>query len=476
MTETSYFWNGTVNRDAKNAPYSSEAFHGLINRVISTDGVYVLPDNANMLECTTDGATRSVDINTGAALVYGRYYKNTASKNLILDTNPTSYPRWDRVVLVMDEDAQTIRLQIVKGASAKIPELPPCTTCGIALPLWKIYLPAGYATVDDEYIFDERAFAHNVVSQNNYSTDNLVPDSQFMGALYNYAPNWIATYNIVTGVTGITAYGTERFSTARQGRALKVTMIDETQTYTLPIVVHENDTVPTTMRVLLKQNTVMEPTITWASVAKKIPRYTGEFELIIRASDTGTLDLVITAETGSSSDEPTIVELAEPTVAIGYIPATITYEQEEYVILENPGYGYAGGINLSAFTYSSNSNSTKTTTLYSTDIITSLGHADEVLGPVTGTKALIVLLGGRDSGSAAAATPYVAIRTPTLNGQDIVVRLGGVGNDIWNYEQGILYLEEENFTGENAFKLEVDLVATGAGTLDYTIQLIGVII
>jgi hypothetical protein len=60
-------------------------------------------------------AAKSVVLKSGAALVYGTHYYNTADLTKVIDPNTSGYDRVDRVVLRLDFVACTVRAEIVKG-------------------------------------------------------------------------------------------------------------------------------------------------------------------------------------------------------------------------------------------------------------------------------------------------------------------------------------------------------------------------
>lgn len=78
-----------------------------------TEGTgYVLPRKGNKLACTA-GAS-SVNVDTGAAWVYGFFYKNTASLNLPI-TTPVVGTTGLRVVLRAGWAAQTVRAAVIRN-------------------------------------------------------------------------------------------------------------------------------------------------------------------------------------------------------------------------------------------------------------------------------------------------------------------------------------------------------------------------
>jgi len=124
MTQRSFFWNGTTIGDADVytkyagyqlgdddyvAPLTDIVFKMLFS---STGNRGVLRNWLNELEVTGVGSPLQVD--TGAALVYGMPYENTAAVNVTVP-NPTSNTRRDLIVLRRNWAAQTIRITRIAG-------------------------------------------------------------------------------------------------------------------------------------------------------------------------------------------------------------------------------------------------------------------------------------------------------------------------------------------------------------------------
>lgn len=116
MTELSRVWDGTLTGDATDAPYDSSDFSEVLQTLAAAEAI---PTNKsgvfrgvdNILGYTI-GANK-VTINTGKALVAGRWYRNTAAKDLTI--GDASIGRRDRVVLRRSTAAQTVRLTVISG-------------------------------------------------------------------------------------------------------------------------------------------------------------------------------------------------------------------------------------------------------------------------------------------------------------------------------------------------------------------------
>ena len=191
MAQDSTYWEGETTGDvitpvSWDAPYShkewAEAWAFIMTS--NTNRGFVIPDYANNLAITESSpAAMSVDVDSGAMLVRGRIYENTASNTLTIDDNDSIYARIDRVVVQVDFSAQTIRLAIHEGTPALTPALPTLTqtTSLYEVPLAYVWVASGAATITDEEIHEERTFACFAPNFNETSfTINALKNSEFM--------------------------------------------------------------------------------------------------------------------------------------------------------------------------------------------------------------------------------------------------------------------------------------------------------
>ena len=158
MAERSQPWDTNGVGDGPGAGYTEaqteEFFRDLwTGDRYATDGV--LAGNLNELACTS--STNQVTVATGAAIVYGKYYQNTASLALAV-TSPVVGTTGLRVVLRVNWSAQTVRATVVKntdGTSAA-----PAVT-QVALTTWDITLATGTITTGGSIsLTDAREFCH----------------------------------------------------------------------------------------------------------------------------------------------------------------------------------------------------------------------------------------------------------------------------------------------------------------------------
>lgn len=108
MAEISQFWEGQILGDATRARYDSDEWTTMYGDMFGSRGENgVLWGTLNELEVTVTGAN-AVQVDTGAALVRGRWYYNDSAKPVNV---PNSVGAWreDGIVLRCDWTAQTIR-------------------------------------------------------------------------------------------------------------------------------------------------------------------------------------------------------------------------------------------------------------------------------------------------------------------------------------------------------------------------------
>ena len=152
MAESSLFWTDST---GDGGPYNQSDLSAWLEHLFTTDNddtEGVLKGDGNELAVT--GTSSPVAVGTGAAIVKGRFYLNTASVNVSVPT-PSSNTRIDRIVLQADWTAQTVRIARVAGSEGgAAPAL--TQTDGTK---WEISLAqasittGGVITVTDERVF-----------------------------------------------------------------------------------------------------------------------------------------------------------------------------------------------------------------------------------------------------------------------------------------------------------------------------------
>lgn len=152
MAESSRFWTtGTTNDGA--STYTADNMGQFIRETFMTNlaAEGVLYGILNAL--VVSGTSSPVAVASGAALVYGFYYTNSASVNVAIST-PATNPRIDRIVLRVDWANHTVRITRIAGTEAASPSAPSLTQ--VANTTWDIPLAqvrittGGVITVTDE--------------------------------------------------------------------------------------------------------------------------------------------------------------------------------------------------------------------------------------------------------------------------------------------------------------------------------------
>lgn len=115
MAEKSFFWTTSGTGDGTSGGYTALEMSEIWRDVILGAGEAsqgVLRGVGN--ELAVSGTSSPLAVNTGSAVVYGKYYRNTASVNLTVST-PSVGTTGGHVILRLDWTAQTIRLVAVRN-------------------------------------------------------------------------------------------------------------------------------------------------------------------------------------------------------------------------------------------------------------------------------------------------------------------------------------------------------------------------
>jgi hypothetical protein len=167
MTESSMIWTTNGTGDGPSAGYSSDNFAQMfraLTRSSNYGGVFADFDNA----LDASGSTSPVAINTGGAVVYGVFYWNTASVNVVIPT-PSSFTRIDRIVLRALWSAQTVRLTRIAGTEgAGVPSVTQSAGGTWDLPLFQVSITTGGAIT----ITDERTWV-SLIGENAITVDRI---------------------------------------------------------------------------------------------------------------------------------------------------------------------------------------------------------------------------------------------------------------------------------------------------------------
>jgi hypothetical protein len=164
MTQKSFFWNGTTTGDADTwtpaggyhasvyeyqSPLIDLLFRALFNGTGNRGVLYGWGG-----DLAVSGVTSPVDVQAGAAILYGLFYENTAATTVAVPT-PDSETRIDRIVVRRNwanKQARLTRLAGVEGGAAPALIQSPNTYYDIPLAQASIDI-AGNITVTDEREF-----------------------------------------------------------------------------------------------------------------------------------------------------------------------------------------------------------------------------------------------------------------------------------------------------------------------------------
>lgn len=168
MTERSFPWDGLVTGDATLSPYDAATefatwlrlVGGSAARTTNKGGVYFGENNG--LAPASVG-TSPVTIDTGAAIVYGTIYENTASVNVAIPT-PAGSTRIDLIVLRKSWASQTVRITRIAGTEGN-PAPPMIQTAALTwdVPLASVSITTGGVIT----ITDQREYGVAVGSTTN---------------------------------------------------------------------------------------------------------------------------------------------------------------------------------------------------------------------------------------------------------------------------------------------------------------------
>lgn len=471
MAERGYFFNGTSLGDASVAPYDASEFVAPAKLY----GDFVIPNYEDELEVITSTNNGEVLVKTGAAMVQGALYETDAQVAVAITSAVNN--RIDRIVLrYTDGVTKTVRVTKIIGAEAANPSPPALGATDF--PLFWIWIPAGYnaatTTVSSYYIHDERVFHSIGLTDLYFSSENIMPNSEFFGysggAAGNLAPdNW--TVYTPPNVTAINNAPLTNIPDQMRGQAVRIqAALGGMETY-VDAGWHKRSEWEDTSTITLKTQIY----ITSGSVQIRLETFYGAaaYDTVIRQYyRTGvaqTVILRVKTSAALAAVRPAIhIEISainnsdfyvgQVILVKGHIPGNFR-PKHEIVYFDN---------DVLDASWNATAKSTGVTTI---NAATSFGG---VIPPYF--TALICRIRGRDSGSAAALTDACKIEwchadhvaATNLSGH---INIEGVANDYWREVVGYV----PNKTNDANAPFKVIITATGVNTFDATIQPIGII-
>lgn len=152
MAEVSFLWQTNGTGDGTDTGYTQTQMFEWLRSFLTPSATNlggVAPDYQNKL--AVSGTSSPVSVATGAALVYGIPYVNTAAVNVAIPT-PSGATRIDRIVLRADYTAQTVRITRIAGTEGGAgPSLTQSAGTTWDIPLAQVSITtAGVVTVTDQ--------------------------------------------------------------------------------------------------------------------------------------------------------------------------------------------------------------------------------------------------------------------------------------------------------------------------------------
>jgi hypothetical protein len=184
MTEKSLFWDDGATGDQAYSPYDSNEFSlSWLERVFAAYNTgYVVPSYGSDLDISVNtGADRALILSSGAAFVKGYFYENSSTVNISLAENVSGSPRLDRIVLRVDWEERTVRVEVLEGTPTATPTLPELTQEAGEVweeTLYYVWVEPSAGVFSELDIHDEREFGlsfKKVSSKKNY-----IVNSEFM--------------------------------------------------------------------------------------------------------------------------------------------------------------------------------------------------------------------------------------------------------------------------------------------------------
>lgn len=452
MALNGYFFDGTTIGDATLAPYDDSE----IANVFARFGNGVIEGYENELEVTASGVNGVVAVGSGAARVNGYLYINDTDTTVAVPSCVANN-RIDVITLYVDTAAQTVRLNRIEGVEAANPVIPaiPSTDFPLAW-LWLVstYNAAtGYP--NSPYIHDLREFEIINASKTGVPYNNLIPNSEFLSFTGNGAANpapdewWVAGATLGTTIgSAITHARSRTVNITGAGGDLISTAVplQKGKRYTLRGSVYINSGAV---------NIQVERSVVYGgSISKIITNAPGvETEFIIRFDAYPTTDytsLSFACQVGGTDFELGQVVLVEGNVPGNYAP-------KHELIFAN------------AYLTDANWNFTAKST--GTTVVDLSAAFSGNIGVYI--RGLILAMAGNDSGSAGNPVKMGLYSQLAGAATDNLSQLSleGVPND--EIRERIGYVPTNHLVSQGYF--DVGVSASGAGTFDVQLRVLGVI-
>lgn len=150
----------------------------------------------------SDIASMSLKVSQGTAKIKGVSIISDAQETVSISTNSSSYPRYDLVVLEINNITYVATLKIIQGIPASSPTVPDIASNELALA--KVYVSAGATSILDSNITDIRnVFNYNslsealfdIVNSNTYKSTINITNEDIDVSNNGNAHNWYIVRN-----------------------------------------------------------------------------------------------------------------------------------------------------------------------------------------------------------------------------------------------------------------------------------------
>lgn len=482
MTQKSYLWTGTATGDASLAPYSAAEFnrwfltaHGLGHE----QRFYIVPGYLDdlLIEPVAGSSYSSVIVRPGVVVFMNYVYVN--DEDLYFNIDPlTSYPtttyfRYDSIVLRLDRLAQTVTLEKLVGIeSATFPPTAPTLTQTTN----EVYeLEVARVLVNSTAFIIEHADLQNksrylpIITRSILPPENLIRNHDFMAKSSVGLTLWPDSWSNV-GVSGAESAVALPVLPQKRGYMWSLVNISTAdyvyQRAPLPLATTGGANMLTYEGLFYLVNTTVEVRVGFQFLDKDDQYMPGkDIELgfkgagahiqrkTFRVPDGATSVFFRIYPTGTTNS----FYIGKQYLASGY--ATGGFRADNY-----PQSYYYQPRDTS---WDGDAKSTGTTAI---NFVTTFG------GDVPyGAKGVIFEVAARDSGSAA-SSPFISVYNYSGSSFIGVLYLDGLPNDYVISRQFTTYIDEPYSTARTvANGITLNYTASGAGTLDIWVKIVGVI-
>lgn len=480
MVQTSYFWDGTSVGDATLAPYDDAEIATIMDDIY---GYFVVPGYLFGTQIAGDELTVKGDtVNVGKVIVYpgvamvrGVLYIIDEEVTLDVPATAGANPAIYRVILDKDTATQTVRVGIKQGAEAAAPRPPTVASNEVSI-AW-LYITGAYDHTidlfDDSLIHDERVFKYIGPDAQRHVFENILHNPEFMATSggTNTAPDGWVLVN-----TPATSFGTGGGRTVRgkwvrfqggAGEGIETTvpinrgstMDGEIWTIRGYIEVDAQSLTVDVYVDILDGGTILFDSKTFWVMASPGAGTEGITEFIMRirinplSTEQNAIRIVITSDNAATD-----AYIGDMAVIPGYVAGTKeSVRKSELIWLDNA---------IADVNWTATAKSTGTTTI-------SLNVDFGGIIP-RGVRGVVLRVRCRDSGSAGAAVAdgtSIKLYAYTSTIPSAVVSCTGLPNDEW--ESGLGWVSI--WPNDTSSRFAVVVTASGAGTLDATLEIIGII-